>query len=121
MKTPKCKNCGREGHYAIRCMFTTNAPIRPISEKTYSRKQRTDRLWYELNPPDEKGTWTCYLQISRDCPITLTRSTITLEHVKSKARHPELKFDVTNIKPACSPCNKLKGSLNWDDELMRLT
>lgn len=120
MKIPKCSYCSGE-HYSINCFNKPRRPIRKASKKYVFKKQQTDRLWYELNPPDEKGRWFCYLGISPECKVVLTRSTITLEHVKSKARHPDLRFEVTNLRPACAPCNALKGSLDWDDEKMCLT
>lgn len=40
----------------------------------------------------------------------LDRGTIRLEHKQSKNHHPELKYDVNNLAPACDACNKLKGS-----------
>lgn len=110
-----CKYCEGTDHYSINCFQKPRHAIKKISNKTLNKKQIVDRLWYETNPPDDKGTWTCYLQLTKQCPIKLTRSTIQLEHVKSKVRHPELKFEATNLKPACSWCNRMKGSLNADE------
>lgn len=76
--------------------------------------------WFELNPPDKEGYWYCYLRISPNCPYRLDKKTVQQEHVLSKTRRPDLKYDVTNLRPACDPCNKLKGSLNYDDELGKL-
>lgn len=114
-KIPKCKYCGNTQHFSIACFNKPRRPIKNISDKALNKKQVTDRLWYQLNPPDSKGVWICYLQISSECPIKLTRSTIVLEHYKSKARHPELKFEVTNLRPSCSLCNDLKRSLDIED------
>lgn len=116
-KNPKnnCKYCGSSTHTTLMCLNKPRVPIRQESEKARSKRTATSREWYRLNPPDENGTWICYLQISPRCPRILTRSTITLEHVKSKVRHPELKYDVNNLKPACEFCNKLKGSLDLED------
>ena len=113
----KCKHCGKDNHSSIMCFAKPRKRIKNISSKTLFKKQATDREWYRLNPPSEKGIWICYLQIAPNCPKQLTRSTITLEHVKSKARHPELKFVVDNLKPACEFCNKLKGSLDVEEVL----
>ena len=97
------------------CFNKPRRPLKPSSDKTLHKKQETDRAWYAANPPDEKGLWYCYLNITPECPAKLTRSTITLEHVRSKVRAPELKFDITNLKPACSFCNALKGSKDLDE------
>lgn len=110
----KCKTCGSNYHTSLMCPHKPRRPLRQESEKSKSKRTATSREWFRLNPPDARGVWYCYLQISPRCPIKLTRSTITLEHVKSKVRHPELKYDVTNLKPACEYCNKLKGSLDVD-------
>lgn len=115
MKQSKCKYCGRTNHFSINCFNKPHRPIKPISDKRLNKKQETDRKWYRLNPPDDKGVWLCYLQIAPDCPRKLTRSTITLEHVKSKVRYPELIFEVANLKPACSACNNIKQSLDLED------
>lgn len=111
----KCSYCGGSDHTSIMCQRKPRRPIRKEAEKTTARRTATSREWFRLNPPDAKGLWYCYLRIAPNCPHKLTRSTITLEHVKSKVRHPELKYDVTNLKPACSPCNKLKGSLDVEE------
>lgn len=97
------------------CFNKPRRRIRAVSDKAYHKKQETDRAWFEANPPSPKGTWDCYLQISPQCLMKVTRSTINLEHVRSKARHPELAYDPNNIKPACQPCNKLKGSMDLED------
>lgn len=111
----KCKTCGSNYHTSLMCPHKKRRPLRKESEKTTAKRTATSREWFRLNPPDPKGLWYCYLRISPQCPYKLTRSTITLEHVKSKARHPELKYDVTNLKPACEYCNKLKGSLDVEE------
>jgi 5-methylcytosine-specific restriction endonuclease McrA len=41
------------------------------------------------------GKWITYLEA---------------EHVKSKARHPELRTEANNLKPCCAECNAKKGS-----------
>ena len=109
-----CDDCGIT-HTSLMCLRKPRHFMRTVSEKTLDRRGQTKREWLRLNPPDERGTWTCYLQISSACPIKLTASTLNLEHVKSKARYPELRYDLNNIKPACSPCNKLKGSRDVEE------
>lgn len=113
----KCKTCGSNLHYTYQCFQTQKKRIRPESYKVEVKRTETSRQWFELNPEDSRGRWFCYLYISPQCPKVLTRSTINLEHVRSKARYPELKFDVTNLRASCSFCNKLKGSLDLEDLL----
>ena len=111
----KCKYCGGTSHSTLMCQNKPRRPIKQESDKARSKRTKVSREWFKLNPPDEKGVWICYLQISPNCPVKLTRSTITLEHVKSKVRYPELKYEVSNLKPACGECNKLKGSLDLEE------
>lgn len=111
----KCSQCGGTGHSKVSCFATPKKAIKKEADSTKAKRQATSRAWFEQNPPDSNGNWQCYLQISPDCPRILNRSTITLEHVKSKVRYPALKFDVNNLKAACSPCNKMKGSLDLDE------
>lgn len=84
--------------------------LRQESRKTRVKRVRTAAMWLGLNPPDNYGYWECYLQISTMCPKKLNRQNLSQEHVYSKVRHPELKYVVENIKPACAFCNKMKGS-----------
>lgn len=93
-------------------------PMKQMSAKYDKLWRATRKEWYETNLPDVHGYWQCYLQISPECSITVDRSTINLEHVLSKVRHPELRFVVSNLRPACHPCNKLKGSKDWVDGVL---
>jgi len=111
MATKYCDNCGIT-HTTIMCFNKPRKKIKNESEKSFTKRQLTTYEWFRLNPPDDKGIWICYLQISPHCPVKLTRSTIQLEHIESKARNPARKYDVDNLKPACRFCNKLKGSLS---------
>lgn len=115
MKQPICKHCGSETHYSLMCFQKPRKKIHPVSSTTYFKRKKMRRAWFEKNPPDGKGVWICYLQISPNCPKKVTYSTINLEHVKSKVRYPELRYDLDNIKPACSFCNTLKGSKDVDE------
>jgi 5-methylcytosine-specific restriction endonuclease McrA len=108
----KCKYCGSPQHTSLMCQKKPRRPLKQEAEKTKDKRTTTSRLWFELNPPNERGLWFCYLRISPMCPVKLTRSTIQLEHVKPKVRYPELAYEVTNLQPACGFCNKLKGS--WE-------
>lgn len=120
-----CKYCGRETHFSFQCGLRPRKekpkkpqkPIRFASKKSAKRKRDVDKEWHEQNPPNEKGLWPCYLRISPDCEVWVDAETINLEHKKSKVRHPELKYVVSNIGATCNPCNKQKGSLDDDDVL----
>lgn len=111
VKLPTCKFCGEIGkHYSWQCPNKPRKALKKEAPKSQARRQRTSREWYESNPPpNPDGTWTCYLQISPLCPKRVDRTTINLEHVKPRAKYQHLKYDPSNIRPACEPCNKLKG------------
>lgn len=115
MKQIKCNYCHQTTHYSWQCFRKPRTPIKSMSDKYLNKHRQCRRLWFKENPPDSRGVWLCYLNIAPDCPIKLTSTTIRLEHVKSKARYPELVFEITNIKPACNACNALKGSLDIKD------
>jgi len=61
--------------------------------------------WRKLNPPNHQGYYICYL-----CHRWIPANEMQVEHVKSKARHPDLRTDLDNLQPACSSCNAKKGS-----------
>ena len=62
---------------------------------------KTRRKWIYLNP----GPWECYI-----CGQWLVDYSLTLDHVKSRSRHPELRFELSNLRPCCWQCNYKKGS-----------
>ncbi len=112
-----CKWCKSTEHTQFLCRQKPRTPIKrsskPIaqeSKKARAKRRKAAAIWFEQNPPDENGEWTCYLQISYGCFKQLTRNTLSLEHVKPKVKAPELKYEPSNIRPSCPPCNKLKGS-----------
>lgn len=113
-----CRFCGSLQHTGFRCFkrprkekaYKKPKPIRAVSKKTAQKRRDVSKEWYDLNPPDENGLWPCYLRIAPNCERFVNRQTINLEHKKSKVRHPELRYVVSNIGAACQPCNKLKGS-----------
>lgn len=113
--TSACKHCGSSLHTSLMCFFKPRKAIKHEAIKSYEKRKTVALEWYADNPPNSSGQWECYLQISSSCPIFVTRETITLEHVKSKARYPGLRYDKTNLKPACQYCNKIKGSRDIED------
>jgi 5-methylcytosine-specific restriction endonuclease McrA len=119
MRKP-CIYCGSLLHTKSVCFKKPQkprTPIRKVSKKTAKRKRETDKEWYDNNLPNENGQWPCYLRIAPDCELWVDKHTINLEHKKSKARHPGMKFDSSNLGAACQPCNKMKGSLDDTDVL----
>lgn len=70
--------------------------------------------WIADNPPDQQGYWYCYLQIHPWCPHRLTLETLTLDHVVARTKDASRRNDQSNLKPACSYCNEMKGSKRLD-------
>lgn len=117
IKSNPCTNCGSHNHTSSNCFQKPRAVPRRLSNKNAKRNSRMRKEWFSRpeNQPDMNQQWTCYLRIAPDCEIFVTRETLNLEHVKSKVRRKDLRFDPDNIKPACQPCNKLKGSQDLED------
>jgi 5-methylcytosine-specific restriction endonuclease McrA len=66
--------------------------------------------WFKNHPPSHQGYYKCYLQISPSCIRYMTKSQTTLDHVKARSSSPGKRRRQQNFKPACSYCNRLKGS-----------
>jgi 5-methylcytosine-specific restriction endonuclease McrA len=104
IKTKHCKYCDEEGHTAFNC------PKRPKNVLNtfgpYAQKMKKVRLeWFKLNPSDHAGYWYCWL-----CGKGIKKGEVELDHVLSRSRHPELRFELSNLKPSCHDCNTNKGS-----------
>lgn len=80
-------------------------PLKRIGKVT-KRWIETRHEWIKANP----APWNCYL-----CSKPLEIDTLTLDHVKSRSRNPELRFELSNLQPACLSCNVDKGSKDLDD------
>lgn len=111
-----CKNCGSTfvrwnttmtlcGKCAYNKYAKPKKPIKRVGKVTQKWIDHRKK-WIKNNPPP----YTCYLQISSNCPKTLTIDTMTLDHVIPRSGSPELRYDDNNLKPACAPCNTQKGS-----------
>lgn len=105
-----CKICGSDQHWQTFCPRRKRPRIKPESDKARTKRMITNRIWRKNNPPDADGYYTCYLQISSMCTKRMTPRSVTREHVQPKVKAPHLKYNPDNLRPACSWCNKLKGS-----------
>lgn len=100
-----CKYCQKTDHYSIQCFNKPRRPLRKIG-KIGEQWIKARRSWISLHPPG----WNCYL-----CGKKLNKDTLTLDHVKSRSRYPELRFELSNLQPACIDCNVDKGSRDIDE------
>lgn len=121
-RTPKkpCKHCGRMGHFSYACFTNPKKVLKrtPIKKQGKNAKQWliTRATWIRKNPPPIDGKfWICYLQIHPWCPVRVDIGHLTLDHVVSRTKDPSLRFKLSNLKPACLPCNEMKGSRRLDD------
>lgn len=120
LKARACKLCGSRWHTAMSCPTRPRtgfkAPkqrLRPEAPKTRERRQQTSQEWYRLHEPP----YYCYISKHPQCPKLLTKKTMVLEHDRSKARHPEDKYNVDNLYPACQIDNYYKGSMSAEEYL----
>jgi len=114
MKKPvKCDTCGSNFHYTSMCprnqkplartpLKRSTKPIAKIG-KQGKKTAAAVAKWKKTQTPNHEGYFICYI-CKRWIPY------LVAEHVKSKARHPELRTDLNNLKPTCDDCNRLKGS-----------
>lgn len=120
-----CKHCGTIGHSSMQCGKKPRKPLK--SSKGLSAKKKikpigtvgkqwikTRKEWFKQNPPDHAGYYYCYI-----CGLALLKTETTLDHKQSRGRNPELRNDLNNLAPCCSPCNTDKGSYNIDEYLKR--
>lgn len=77
--------------------------IKPIGKIGRKWIQVRDQ-WFEDNPP-KADYYVCGI-----CGYPVHREDTVLDHIKSRGRHPELRFDPTNLQPAHFICNQEKGS-----------
>lgn len=76
-----------------------------------SRGKISDK-WLEIrrnfllsHPPNHEGYYECSL-----CPRWIHQDEITVDHIISRSRAPELRFVFSNLAFAHSECNAAKGS-----------
>lgn len=137
-RVKSCKYCGETTHFSWKCLFKPRLGSKPCStcdskthlswqcpgdprrEELTRKKLKSGKVslqwrnartqWLRSNKSDHAGFYYCYI-----CGTYLTRDTITLDHIKSRSRHPELRLDPTNLAPCCGPCNFAKGSLDLEE------
>jgi 5-methylcytosine-specific restriction endonuclease McrA len=67
----------------------------------------TREKWFKDNPAP---FYACYI-----CGTSMAPEETTLDHMKSRGRHPELRYELSNLAPCCLPCNFAKGSLGLEE------
>jgi len=122
MKTIKpCKICGSDRHYQTFCPRKPRKPLtrtqKPLKRTRLKKIGKITRRWFEVRKDwfaIHKGPYFCYISSE---PLAL--EDVQLDHVKSRSRHPELRYDLDNLRPICSDHNKAKGSLSLEEYLAK--
>jgi hypothetical protein len=140
MKSNPCKKCGSDRHTAFSCprkarsgMSRRSGYLKP--GKQADLWQEAKLQWLEENPPNENGFYCCYIcELKANYQIGVNENKQieifvldvedilagALDHVKSRARHPELRTEQSNLKPICRKHNKEKGSLDLNEYLIKI-
>lgn len=108
-----CKYCGKTTHTSLMCFEKprkTFKQIGPVAAKWIEAR----KLWVKNNPPDANGYWYCYLKLP-GCHVRMKYEELTVDHIKSRTRAPEQRYEQSNLAPACANCNKLKGSRDLEE------
>lgn len=120
-----CKYCGVAGtHFEFACFKRPKKTERRVSykagkiietrRKPINQKGKHFKLWmaarekwFEQNKAEYY--WCHY------CSKQMTRSQLTLDHMQSRSRHPELRYVLSNLVPCCAADNYAKGSRSHDE------
>lgn len=121
--TKPCRYCGNLGHWPYQCFKKPKPTKAKLYQAGKITKQwlLTRKAWFRKNPPEQYPYphYICYLPghgewlrppsylAGLDNPLT---EVVTLDHVLSRSRHPELRFTLSNLKPCCFDGNQEKGS-----------
>lgn len=121
-----CKGCGRSiiiwNTAQTRCAKCQQArskakpptPLKkstkPIAKVGKQGKKTASAVekWKRKQKPNDQGYYVCYI-----CGKWVTY--LRAEHMKSKARHPELRTVESNFAPVCDPCNDAKRSKDYEE------
>lgn len=98
-----CRYCGKIGHWPYQCSENPKGryKIRAIG-KAGLKWEDTRKRWFAENM---RGSYACYI-----CETLMSRDMTTLDHVKPRGSHPELKYDMSNLQVCCGRCQMSKGS-----------
>ena len=122
-----CKQCGVLGHYRYQCFRKPPKKVKavkPIKRKRIVPKIDecwiiTKKRWFKANPPISGYYYCHYCQrvlVKDDELNDFGVDYVTLDHKSPKGNYKgrSLKYDITNLVPACFKCNSLKGSRSYE-------
>jgi 5-methylcytosine-specific restriction endonuclease McrA len=112
-----CTYCHSPDHSQFHCRQKPRTQLKARKRlkklgKHGNRWLETRAEWFRQNPAEQ---YECYLQITSNCLRVMTPEQTTLDHVQSRSRYPQLRYELSNLRPACWPCNMYKGSLDVDE------
>ena len=133
-KCPYCLEIGHSGYYCKKKPYKPIAKIskkrllnpvkkvyKPINKigKKAKEWEKTKKEWKKLNPPDYYGYYYCKVGGYALTDYSFNNSGLILNicHDKSRARFPELAFNLDNLFPGCQKHNKNQGSMDLDEFL----
>lgn len=102
-----CKFCGKIDHTTFNCYEKPKAKLK--KGKQDKQWVVTRRTWFKANPAEH---YTCYI-----CGKWLFPNQVTLDHIKSRGRYPELRYVLSNLAPCCYKCNVDKGSKEYNKDV----
>lgn len=106
-KPKNCKHCGGENHPSFRCFHNPKAWKKIGQGKTSIKWLQTRRQWFREHKAD---SYNCFY-----CGRFLLRNEVELDHYESRSRRPDLRFELSNLVPACHKHNTDKGSRSGDE------
>lgn len=129
-KVQVCSFCFSPDHTSLLCWSKPNKPIaqnKPIPKTGKVSKEwvLTRMRWAVKDAGGKKAAevkiWNCHycnvqlvLRKTHFFYIDGSALLLTLDHVKPKGSHPELRNDLDNLVPCCFPDNYKKGSTSYE-------
>lgn len=106
--TNHCKICDSDDHTAFYCKEKAKSSTPKqyknlkMNGKYHKQWLKVRKQWFKDHPQD---WYVCYI-----CHKSLVPAETTLDHVIPRSRRPDLRYEPSNLKPCCWPCNTEKGS-----------
>lgn len=97
-----CSHCGSELHERINCSLLKQLATKRTSTKATLKWASTRRAWFAEHPAE---SYLCYI-----CEAYMPRAETTLDHVRPRSSNKSLRYELSNLEPACIPCQGSKGS-----------
>lgn len=124
-----CTHCDKIGHTRSQCILLRRHKLENDPSKVNPKTGRyndvkplrkagkytqlwgkTRAKWITANPANHQGMYQCHY-----CHKLIPAIEMTLDHKQSRSRHPELRYELSNLVPCCSQDNEAKGSRSHDE------